>query len=189
MPDDRAAAGAVASDQAPAGPETPVSPGFITGFVIAQVGAYVSFLPLLQILAPLKAAILAPASKAELVSQIALLGAVAAASTNLLVGFLSDRTRGRWGRRRPWIVAGAVLAAASYALIDLANSPLTLLVSILVFQVAFNLAFAPLQALIPDRVPDQQKGWVSAIASACLWERWWAQSWWACWCTTWRGAS
>ena len=168
MPDDRSAAGAAASGVASAGPETPVSAGFITGFVIAQVGAYVSFLPLLQILVPLKAAALAPASRNELVSQIALLGAVAAASTNLLAGFLSDRTRGRWGRRRPWIVAGALLAAASYSLVDLANSPLALLASILVFQFAFNLAFAPLQALIPDLVPDRQKGWVSAMASLGL---------------------
>ena len=168
MRGDRAAASAEASGDPAAGPQTPVSAGFITGFVVAQVGAYVSFLPLLQILAPLKAAVLAPASKAELVSQIALLGAVVAALTNLLVGFLSDRTRGRWGRRRPWIVVGAVLAAASYSLIDLANTPLTLLASILVFQFAFNLAFAPLQALVPDRVPDRQKGWVSAMASLGL---------------------
>jgi MFS family permease len=168
MRGDRAAASAGAPDDALAGPQTPVSTAFIAGFVVAQVGAYVSFLPLLQILAPLKAAALAPASKHELVSQIALLGAVVAASTNLLVGFLSDRTRGRWGRRRPWIVAGAILAAASYALIDLANSPLALLASILAFQFAFNLAFAPLQALIPDLVPDRQKGWVAAMASLGL---------------------
>jgi len=168
MRGDRAAASAGAPDGVLAGPQTPVSAGFIAGFVVAQVGAYVSFLPLLQILVPLKAAALAPASKAELVSQIALLGAVVAASTNLLVGFLSDRTRGRWGRRRPWIVAGAILAAASYALIDLANTPMTLLASILVFQLAFNLAFAPLQALIPDLVPNRQKGWVSAMASLGL---------------------
>jgi len=168
MRGERAAASVEAPDNAPAGPHEPVSARFITGFVVAQVGAYVSFLPLLQILTPLKAAVLAPASKAELVSQIALLGAVVAALANLLVGFLSDRTRGRWGRRRPWIVIGAVLAAASYGLIDLANSPLTLVASILVFQLAFNLAFAPLQALVPDRVPDRQKGWVSAMASLGL---------------------
>ncbi len=168
MRGDRAAVGVMAPDDAPAGPNEPVSAGFITGFVVAQVGAYVSFLPLLQILVPLKAAVLSPASKAELVSQIALLGAVAAALANLLVGFVSDRTRGRWGRRRPWIVAGAVLAAASYGLIDLANTPLTLIASILAFQLAFNLAFAPLQALVPDRVPDRQKGWVSAMAGLGL---------------------
>ncbi len=168
MQGDRAAAGPAAPDDAPAGPQEPVSAGFITGFVVAQVGAYVSFLPLLQILVPLKAAALAPGSKAELVSQIALLGAVVAALANLLVGFLSDRTRGRWGRRRPWIIVGAVLAAASYGLIDLARTPLALLASVLVFQLAFNLAFAPLQALVPDRVPDRQKGWVSAMASLGL---------------------
>ena len=168
MRGDRAALAAEAPDDAPAGPNEQVSAGFITGFVVAQVGAYVSFLPLLQILVPLKAAVLSPASKAELVSQIALLGALAAALANLLVGFLSDRTRGRWGRRRPWIVAGAVLAAASYGLIDLANTPVTLIISILAFQLAFNLAFAPLQALVPDRVPDRQKGWVSAMASLGL---------------------
>jgi len=159
---------AEAPDGAPPGPHEPVSAGFITGFVVAQVGAYVSFLPLLQILVPLKAAALAPASKAELVSQIALSGALMAALTNLLVGFLSDRTRGRWGRRRPWIIVGAVLAAGSYGLIAMANTPLTLVASILAFQLAFNLAFAPLQALVPDRVPDQQKGWVSAMASLGL---------------------
>src|ERR1700761_2571530 len=93
MPGDNAAASVEAPDVAPAGPQTPVSAGFITGFVVAQVGAYVSFLPLLQILVPLKAAALAPGSKAVLVSQIALLGALVAALTNLTVGFLSDRTR------------------------------------------------------------------------------------------------
>ena len=74
MPDDRAAASVAAFDDAPAGPEAPVSTSFITGFVIAQVGAYVSFLPLLQILVPLKAAALgASTSSPCLVSQIALL--------------------------------------------------------------------------------------------------------------------
>lgn len=33
--------------------------------------------------------------------------------TDPLVGSLSDRWRTRWGRRKPWILAGAVLAAIS----------------------------------------------------------------------------
>jgi Na+/melibiose symporter-like transporter len=32
--------------------------------------------------------------------------------TDPLIGFLSDRWRTRWGRRRPWIVAGAIIAAS-----------------------------------------------------------------------------
>jgi len=143
---------------------TRVGRGFLAGFVLAQIGAYVSFLPLLQILVPLQAATLAPAHKAELVAAVSFCGAAMAAVSNLSAGWVSDRTRWRWGRRRPWIIIGAVATAASYALIATANSPGALLLSVLVYQLCFNIAFSPLLALIPDRVPDAQKGWVSALA-------------------------
>lgn len=157
-----------AASVAPASAQRPVSGAFMGGYVIAQIGAYISFLPLLQILTPLQAAVLAPGHKAELLSQIASLGAVAAAASNLLAGWASDRTRTRWGRRRPWIVLGAVATALSYGFVAAARTPADLLGAILLFQVAFNCAFAPLVALIPDRVPDRQKGWVSALTGLGL---------------------
>jgi MFS family permease len=152
--------------EAAAATETParVGRGFLAGFVLAQIGAYVSFLPLLQILVPLQAAALSPTHKAELVAAVSFCGAAVAALSNLAAGWISDRTRWRWGRRRPWIVVGAVATAASYALIAVAASPMALLLAVLVYQLCFNIAFAPLLALIPDRVPDDQKGWVSALA-------------------------
>ncbi|WP_127794178.1 MFS transporter [Agromyces sp. LHK192] len=39
--------------------------------------------------------------------------AIIDAIDNPVLGFLSDRTRTRWGRRRPWLVIGAPLLAAS----------------------------------------------------------------------------
>jgi len=113
-------------------PQERVGAGFLTGFVIAQIGAYLSFLPLLQILVPLQAAALDPGHKAQLVSEVAFFGAGVAALSNLAIGWVSDRTRWRWGRRRPWIVIGALATAASYGLIATANSPAALLVSVLV---------------------------------------------------------
>jgi MFS family permease len=138
------------------------------GFVIAQVGCYTSFLPLLQILVPMKAAMLAPAHKAQLLSEVASLGAFAAGLANLLAGWVSDHTRSRFGRRRPWLVFGALTTALSYGLIGWSSTPLALVASVLVFQMVFNFAFAPLLALIPDRVPDGQKGRVAALASLGL---------------------
>ena len=49
---------------------------------------------------------------------IALVGAAARsidALTDPLMGWLSDHTRTRWGRRRPWIAVGAPLCAVAYA--------------------------------------------------------------------------
>jgi len=149
-------------------PTKRVGAGFMTGFVIAQIGAYVSFLPLLQILVPLKIEALDPLHKGALLSEIASLGALMAGLANLSAGWISDRTRSRWGRRRPWIVVGALATIVSYGFIGWANNLTALLVSVLMFQLTFNFAFAPILALIPDRVPDTQKGWMSALTGLGL---------------------
>ncbi|MCB1841377.1 MAG: MFS transporter, partial [Halioglobus sp.] len=35
------------------------------------------------------------------------------AATDPLVGYLSDRTESRWGRRKPWLVAGAIVSSVA----------------------------------------------------------------------------
>ena len=39
------------------------------------------------------------------------------AFTDPLMGYISDQTRSRWGRRRPYIFVGAILASISFALL------------------------------------------------------------------------
>lgn len=144
-------------------PETPVSISFIALLTWANIGAFIAFVPLLSLLVPLRAEVLAPADKVGLLSQVALWGAVAASLANMAVGWASDRTRHRWGRRRPWIAAGLAGLVLAYALIAVAASPGALIVGVVAFQVAFNMMFAPLTATLADRVPDRQKGRVSAF--------------------------
>lgn len=141
----------------------PVGRGFMTGYALAQVGGFIAFVPMLNILLPLKAEAIDAAGKAVLLSQVALWGALAAGLANIAAGWLSDATASRFGRRRPWIVIGALAVAAAHLLVFQAQTPGELMTGIILFQVAVNLMFGPLNAVLPDRVPDAQKGFVAAL--------------------------
>jgi len=144
-------------------PLPPVGAGFIATLTLAYVGAFIAFVPLLSLLVPLQAQALAPMNKIGLLSLVTLLGAVVASVTNLAVGWASDRTRHRLGRRRPWIAGGLIGVMVAYGLIATATGPAALVAGIIVFQMAFNMLFAPLTAVLADRVPDRQKGRVAAF--------------------------
>ena len=132
-------------------------------FSVAVIGAYIAFLPLLQILLPLKAARIAPTQAAAFLGAVAAVGAVAAGIANVVVGWLSDRTRSRLGRRRPWILAGLAGVIASYAAIWQAQTAVALIVAFALFQVMFNMLFSPLLAIVSDRISPERRGWVSAL--------------------------
>jgi MFS family permease len=83
-----------------------------------------------------------------------------------LTGALSDRTISRYGRRRPWILAGVVLFAISLILLGLQSS----LVGIGIFWslalIGFCVLTAAITATISDQVPVNQRGFVSGWVSA-----------------------
>ncbi|MEN5363872.1 MFS transporter [Brevundimonas intermedia] len=141
----------------------PVSAGFVATLTLAYVGAFIAFVPLLSLLLPLQAQALSPNDKIGLLSLVTLLGAVVASGTNLAVGWASDRTRHRLGRRRPWIAAGLIGVIVAYGVIAAADGPIRLVLGVILFQFAFNMMFAPLTAVLADRVPDRQKGRVAAF--------------------------
>ncbi len=149
-------------------PVRPVGAGFVTAFTLAQIGAYIGFVPLFQILLPLKAAVIDPVHKTILLSHVMFYGALAAGAANLVAGAISDRTGSRHGRRRPWLLAGAGGTLVAYALIFRANNGAGLLGAVLFFQLAFNFLFAALLAVMADRVPDRQKGLVSGLMALGL---------------------
>lgn len=147
----------------PIGDQPPVGPGFTAALTLAYVGAFVAFVPLLTLLVPLKASVLAPGDKVGLLTVVTLWGAVVASGANIGVGWASDRTRHRLGRRRPWMLAGLLGVLLAYGLIAAAATPPMLVTGVIVFQLAFNMLFAPLTAVLADRVPDRQKGRVAAF--------------------------
>ncbi len=88
---------------------------------------------------------------------------LAGALVQPIVGAMSDRTRSRWGRRRPYFVLGVALTAAS--LLYLAGfppiGPMLLVLAVNAFFL--NVAVDPYVALLADLVPIDQRGRVGAV--------------------------
>lgn len=145
------------------GRSEPVSRATLACLTLAQTAVFVAFVPLLNFLLPLKAEDVDAAGKVVLLSQAALCGGVACVVANIVFGTLSDATRTRFGRRRPWIALGLTLTLAAYAVIYGAETGIVLILGVVLFQVGLNAVFGPLVALLPDLVPDRQKGVASAL--------------------------
>jgi MFS family permease len=98
------------------------------------------------------------AQQALLLGWIATLGAIVSLIMPPLFGMLSDNTHGSWGRRRPYIAAGALLLVFSALLLAVAGTIALLVIALVIGQVGSNAANASYQALLPDRVPREQRG-------------------------------
>lgn len=80
-----------------------------------------------------------------------------------LIGYYSDRTWTRWGRRRPYFLFGAFLAALSLILMPNASLFAAFLPPMLIgagmlmlMDASFNIAMEPFRALVADNLPESQ---------------------------------
>jgi MFS family permease len=98
---------------------------------------------------------------AQQVTFLAWLSALGAIITLLippLIGMLSDSTPGPLGRRRPYIIAGAILILISVPLLIVAKSIMILILGLGILLVGLNIIRAGYQGLTPDLVPNEQRG-------------------------------
>lgn len=162
---------ALPDDGLPVALQAPVrtkSLGWQLGLSLANLVVWMCTIPLFEILLPNQIAALAPQQKVALFAGISLVGGITAILGNLLAGALSDRTTSRLGRRRPWILAGALLSAFSLVLLGLAPSILVVAIGVILFQFSINIDISTLAALVPDQVPVTQRATVSAFAGLAL---------------------
>ena len=102
--------------------------------IFQTLGAEVGDLPILWVAAPLTGLIVQP-----------------------IVGYLSDRTWNRFGRRRPYFTIGAILA--SLALFVMPNSPTLWIAAgmLWIMDASINISMEPFRAFVGDMLPERQR--------------------------------
>ena len=143
-------------------PARPVGARFVAGIAVASLGMWTAMYAPMQVLLAAQLAVITPTHKEAALSLVTGVGAVLAVLVNPVVGVLSDRTTGRFGRRRPWLAGGAVLAGLGLAATAYQHSVLGVLLTWCVVQLALGTMLAALVAEVPDRVPVHQRARVSA---------------------------
>ncbi len=130
----------------------------LAGFVLAMDTA---ILPILVLeVAP-------EAAKNTLLGVVGLAGLVAAALVQVPVGWASDRTRSRLGRRLPYMLWGCVCITVSLGALAMPLTYTSLLVVWLFIQTNSGIAYSPYLASVRELVPANRMG-VSASIKTLL---------------------
>lgn len=146
-------------------PTRKVTGRWVTGLVLVNVGIFTAFFGPINIFIGLQAISIDEANKEAILSLATACGAAVSMVTNPLFGALSDRTTSRFGRRSPWVLAGAVLGSAALLAMSGAGTVAVMVLFWSLVQLGANAAFAAITAVVPDRVPVPQRGRVGGLAA------------------------
>ncbi|MET9844577.1 MFS transporter [Streptomyces ossamyceticus] len=150
-------------------PVARVGGGWTASLALANAAIWVGWYGPLQILLASQAERFAPGagmSKETMLAWVTGAGAVVSLVATPLFGALSDRTTSRWGRRTPWIVAGAAGGAVALLLLAGAGGLWTMAAGWCLVQLTLNASWAAVTAAVPDRVPRLQRGAVGGWLGA-----------------------
>lgn len=137
----------------------------LLGWIIpANMSIFLLWGAIPTVLLPLQVSGIDPENKVANLTLIATIAAFAAMLAQPIAGMVSDRTRSKFGRRAPWMVAGALIGGLALIGMALANSLVQIAIAWTIVQIAYNFAQGPLSAILPDRVPRAARGTFAALA-------------------------
>lgn len=142
----------------------PVSIGLVAIYVLAQFGIWIAVLtPVVLTLALRVGDIASEAEKGRWLGSILAIGGFVALVATPICGALSDRTRSRFGRRRPWLLGGLAVAGAGLLLLGLAPNLWLLGLGWITCQAGINAMQAGCLPILPDIIPLRWQGRVAGM--------------------------
>jgi MFS family permease len=103
-----------------------------------------------------------------LLAIIVTVGVIAPILIQPTIGTISDYTVTRWGRRKPYIVIGALLDVVFLVGIATSETYLALVAFYFLLQLSSNFAQGPFQGYVPDLVPARQVGLASGLMGTMI---------------------
>ncbi|MCU0381070.1 MAG: MFS transporter [Chitinophagaceae bacterium] len=103
--------------------------------IFQTLGAKIDDIPILWIAAPLTGLIVQP-----------------------IIGHMSDKTwMGKWGRRRPYFMAGAILASLALFIFPNVTALWMAAIMLWILDASINVSMEPFRAFVGDMLPDEQR--------------------------------
>ncbi len=154
-------------------PTVPVRRSWTALLFLANIGLWLAIYAPLQVLLPeqvqsvhdhiTKSNVVPSGTDAVLLSVVMGVGAIAGVIANPVVGALSDRTTSSRGRRHPWTLGCAVVAAAGILVVAASPAVPVMAVGWFIAELGLGGMLATLTAALPDRVPVRQRGTIGAL--------------------------
>jgi MFS family permease len=145
-------------------PQKSVSAYFMFAYLFVQVAAWTTILaPVVITLAVRVGQVASPEDRAAQLGIILGIGAFGALVAAPIWGAISDRTTARIGRRKLWMLLGAVMLLIGLVVMALAPNVVVLGIGWMICQVGSNANQAAINAVLPDVVPEHQRGKMSGL--------------------------
>lgn len=140
----------------------PMSTGWISLMLLAQFGVFLAQITVMAFTLSVRLDQLAP-DRQEFLGYILGVGSLCAMVASPLAGTLSDRTRSRFGRRRPWILVPATLGLSALLVIAVAPNPVLLGVGWIGCHLTWGIAAGAIANTMADRLSPAQRGKVAGL--------------------------
>ena len=146
-----------------AGDDRPkVGASYIWFIVLAQFGAFMALVAPIGFSLSVVISRLAPENQ-EFLGYVTGIGAFVVVLAGPLFGVLSDRTRSRLGRRRPWIIWLTLIGLIGLAIVAAAPTVPVVILGWAVTQLGFGVGGLIISASMGDRLPESQRGKVAGL--------------------------
>lgn len=136
------------------------------GLFFVYTAIYIPLSAISVIYLPSRVAQFTPDDKVGALALVTTVSSLVVMAGQPVVGALSDRGVGRFGRRVPWMLVGALCALVAIPALGAVQGILALGVVWVLCELSLNAIQAPAAAVMVDRVPERRRGIVSGVTGA-----------------------